>query len=115
MPLHIVQRRIDRQGCFFSGNDRRCHLGDLRKIAFKRDCRTHADVLVGNHAHLLATPRAARDAGRMMQSLSRRKALGAHDSLVHRRAVYEALGSEPLSICAACGMLWPPPWRKNVL
>jgi putative transposase len=72
MPLHIVQRGIDRKACFFSDDDRRRYLADLREIALNLDCAVHACVLMSNHVHRLATPRAAGDAWRMMQALGRR-------------------------------------------
>ena len=72
VPQHLVQRGIDRQPCFFADVDRRRYLDDLHEIAQKLGCAIHAYVLMGNHAHLLATPREQGDLGRMMQALGRR-------------------------------------------
>jgi putative transposase len=72
MPQHVVQRGIDRQACFFTDDDRHRYLADLREIALTLNCGVHAYVLMTNHVHLLATPRASGDLGRMMQALGRR-------------------------------------------
>ena len=72
LPRHLVQRGIDRQPCFFSDENRRRYLADLREIALKLGCGIHAYVLMTNHVHLLATPRECGDLGRMMQALGRR-------------------------------------------
>lgn len=72
MPQHLVQRGVDRQPCFFCDEDRRRYLAELRVTAGTLDCHIHAYVLMSNHVHLLATPTARGDLGRMMQSLGRR-------------------------------------------
>ncbi|MEO8010318.1 MAG: transposase [Dokdonella sp.] len=72
LPQHIVQRGVDRQPCFFSDDDRRRYLADLREIALTLDCSIHAYVLMTNHVHLLATSKEFGDLGRMMQALGRR-------------------------------------------
>ncbi|WP_337243711.1 transposase [Luteimonas sp. gir] len=69
---HIVQRGNDRQPCFFDDTDRLGYLQDLREIARQHGCAIHAYVLMTNHVHLLATPTAAGQIARMMQSLGRR-------------------------------------------
>lgn len=82
-PQHLVQRGVDRQPCFFSDEDRRRYLTDLREIAATLDCSIHAYVLMTNHVHLLATPREFGDLGRMMQALGRRYVRYVNDR--HRR------------------------------
>ncbi|MEN5061337.1 transposase [Luteimonas sp. TWI1416] len=69
---HIVQRGNDRQSCFFDDTDRLGYLQDLRETARQHGCAIHAHVLMSNHVHLLATPAAAGQIARMMQSLGRR-------------------------------------------
>ena len=69
---HIIQRGNDRQACFFEDIDRVRYLHDLRDIARREHCRLHAYVLMTNHVHLLATPAAPGQVGRMMQALGRR-------------------------------------------
>lgn len=71
-PLHIVQRGINREPCFFADEDCQCYLHWLEEAA--RDCRCaiHAYVLMTNHVHLLLTPTTAGAPARLMQSLGRR-------------------------------------------
>gem|GEM_PF-2282371 len=44
LPQHLVQRGIDRQPCFFSDEDRRRYLADLREIALKLGCVQMATI-----------------------------------------------------------------------
>ena len=71
-PLHIVQRGINREPCFFADEDYQCYLHWLEEAA--RDCRCaiHAYVLMTNHVHLLLTPTTLGAPARLMQSLGRR-------------------------------------------
>lgn len=71
-PLHIVQRGINREPCFFADEDYQCYLHWLDEAA--RDCRCaiHAYVLMTNHVHLLLTPAVLGAPSRLMQSLGRR-------------------------------------------
>jgi putative transposase len=71
-PLHIVQRGINREPCFFADEDYQCYLHWLEEAA--RDCRCgiHAYVLMTNHVHLLLTPTTPGAPVRLMQSLGRR-------------------------------------------
>jgi putative transposase len=72
VPLHIVQRGINREPCFFAEEDYHCYLHWLEEAA--RDCRCaiHAYALMTNHVHLLLTPTANGSPARLMQSLGRR-------------------------------------------
>ena len=54
LPLHVVQRGVDRQPCFVDDADRERYLFLLRKALTDTSCRLHAYVLMGNHVHLLA-------------------------------------------------------------
>lgn len=56
VPLHIVQRGVNRAACFFADADRRFYLSCLAKAAGKRGVAVHAYVLMSNHVHLLVTP-----------------------------------------------------------
>jgi len=71
-PLHIVQRGINREPCFFAEEDHHCYLHWLEEAA--RDCRCaiHAYVLMTNHVHLLLTACDPAAPARLMQSLGRR-------------------------------------------
>ena len=72
VPLHIVQRGINREPCFFAEEDYHCYLHWLEEAA--RDCRCaiHAYALMTNHVHLLLTPKANGSPARLMQLLGRR-------------------------------------------
>ncbi|KAB8193914.1 transposase [Lysobacter maris] len=69
---HVVQRGNDRQPCFFDGIDYVRYLQDLREIVRREQCAVHAYVLMTNHVHLLMTPSASGQIGRVMQALGRR-------------------------------------------
>jgi putative transposase len=72
VPLHIVQRGNNRAACFPGDAERHLYLRCLFDAAARRGCDVHAYVLMTNHVHLLATPRAAAAASRMMQDVGRR-------------------------------------------
>ena len=71
VPLHIVQRGVDRLPCFRSPEDHRAYLHWLAKSAAQHGCAVHAYVLMTNHVHLLATPSTANAASLLMQDLGR--------------------------------------------
>lgn len=71
-PLHIVQRGINREPCFFADEDRHCYLHWLEEAARACGCAIHAYVLMTNHVHLLLTPTETGAPSRLMQSLGRR-------------------------------------------
>lgn len=72
IPQHVRQRGNNRLPCFLDDNDRRNYLEALGEALVATDCRLHAYVLMGNHAHLLLTPPAAGAIGRLMQQVGRR-------------------------------------------
>jgi len=71
-PLHIVQRGINREPCFFTDEDCHCYLHWLEESARACGCAIHAYVLMTNHVHLLLTPKESGAPSRLMQSLGRR-------------------------------------------
>lgn len=71
-PLHIVQRGINREPCFFAEEDYQCYLHWLEEAAHDCSCDVHAYVLMTNHVHLLLTPAVSGAPSRLMQSLGRR-------------------------------------------
>jgi len=71
-PLHIVQRGINREPCFFAEEDYQCYLHWLEEAARDCSCAIHAYVLMTNHVHLLLTPAMSGAPARLMQSLGRR-------------------------------------------
>jgi putative transposase len=72
VPLHVIQRGINRSACFFGDADRRFYLNCLTRAAAARNCSVHAYVLMTNHVHLLVTPSEAGAVGAMMQDIGRR-------------------------------------------
>lgn len=72
VPLHLVQRGINRGPCFLEEADYRLYLACLCDAAEKTDCAVHAYVLMTNHVHLLATPGHAQSASELMQRVGRR-------------------------------------------
>lgn len=71
-PLHIVQRGINREPCFFIDEDYYCYLHWLEESARACGCAIHAYALMTNHVHLLLTPKEDGAPSRLMQSLGRR-------------------------------------------
>jgi len=72
VPLHIVQRGINREPCFFAEEDYHCYLHWLEEAARICRCAIHAYALMTNHVHLLLTPTAHGSPAKLMQSLGRR-------------------------------------------
>jgi putative transposase len=55
IPLHIVQRGVNRGAVFVDNEDRHHYLDLLNKVAVDYEVAVHAYVLMGNHVHLLMT------------------------------------------------------------
>lgn len=72
IPMHIIQRGVDRRACFNRVSNYWRYLDDLRVASRAQGCDIHGYVLMTNHVHLLATPATAGAASRMMQQLGRR-------------------------------------------
>lgn len=72
IPMHIVQRGINREPCFFAEEDYQCYLHWLWKSAADWSCDIHAYVLMTNHVHLLITPNGPDASAKLMQSIGRR-------------------------------------------
>lgn len=71
IPQHVVQRGNNRLPCFLDDGDRLRYLQLLREALPATHCHLHAYVLMDNHVHLLVTPQATGDIGRLMQQLGR--------------------------------------------
>jgi len=56
IPLHVIQRGVNRAALFIDDEDRRHYLRLLRNACRKQAVAIHAFVLMGNHVHLLITP-----------------------------------------------------------
>ncbi len=72
VAVHLVQRGIDRQACFFADEDRAFYLEQLAELAPACGCAIHAYVLMTNHVHLLLTPASDDGPSRLMQRLGQR-------------------------------------------
>jgi putative transposase len=72
LPLHVVQRGINRQPCFFSDSDYSIYLGFLTEFAVRFGCSLHAYCLMTNHVHLLLTPEAPDSCALLMKNLGQR-------------------------------------------
>ena len=71
-PHHVIQRGNNRQAIFVSSGDRQFLLELLGENSEKFGVDIHAYVLMGNHFHLLATPKEADSLPKMMQAVGRR-------------------------------------------
>ena len=56
IPLHVIQRGVNRAALFIDDEDRHHYLRLLRNACRKQAVAIHAFVLMGNHVHLLITP-----------------------------------------------------------
>lgn len=72
LPLHVIQRGVNRAACFHSDSDRALYTELLGSAAIAQGCSIHAYVLMGNHVHVLLTPAEAGSASRMMKQLGER-------------------------------------------
>lgn len=72
IPLHIIQRGNNRQPCFTGLGDFVVYLHMLGQYAKVSRCAIHAYVLMGNHVHLLLSPRDRESASVLMKLLGQR-------------------------------------------
>ena len=72
LPLHVVQRGINRQQCFFSDTDYAVYLKFLAEFSVRFGCSLHAYCLMTNHIHLLLTPERADACALLMKNLGQR-------------------------------------------
>lgn len=70
-PHHVIQRGNNRQPIFKTAVDREYLLGLLYDNARKFDVVVHGYVLMGNHFHLLVTPKTDAGLPGMMQAVGR--------------------------------------------
>src|SRR3954464_1815875 len=74
LPLHVIQRGVDRDRCFERPEDYRLYLGLLGELAPQHECAIHAYVLMTNHVHLLLTPKQDKACSVLMKHLGQRYA-----------------------------------------
>ena len=71
VPVHVVQRGVNRGVCFIDDLDREFYLACLAGAVDRYRCEVHSYVLMTNHVHLLVTGLDAGSVSLMMQSLGR--------------------------------------------
>lgn len=69
--VHIVQRGVDREPCFFADEDFYSYLYWLEQAARASDCAIHAYALMSDHVHLLLTAKERDAPSELMRSLRR--------------------------------------------
>ncbi len=72
IPWHIIQRGNNRAACFYTDDDYRFYLHQLKLLSAKFHCQIHAYVLMTNHVHLLLTPELKNSASLLMKNLGQR-------------------------------------------
>lgn len=88
-PLHVVQRGINRQTCFFSEADYRTYLRHLAEYSRQHGCSVHAYCLMTNHVHLLLTPHSHDACARMMKMVSQCYVQGVNHRLARTGTLWE--------------------------
>ena len=71
VPVHLLHRGNNRQACFKNNGDYSAFLWWLREYSEKFMVEIHTWVLMGNHYHLLCTPKAENGLSLMVQALGR--------------------------------------------
>lgn len=69
LPLHVVQRGINRNPCFLTERDYVVYLSFLAQFSNEFACSVHAYCLMTNHVHLLVTPADSQGCARLMKKL----------------------------------------------
>ena len=72
IPVHVIQRGIDRAACFFSDEDRQVYLDTLGGLARSGGVAIHAYGLMTNHVHRLVTASAQPNLSALMKGLGQR-------------------------------------------
>ncbi|MEO8144168.1 MAG: transposase [Betaproteobacteria bacterium] len=69
IPVHAIQRGINRSPCFGEEEDRGFFLHHLGRLASEESCDIHAYCLMTNHVHLLLTPGREESCARLFRRL----------------------------------------------
>ena len=72
VPVHIVQRGVDRSACFRQDEDCELYIGLLVELAPLFECEVHAYALMTNHVHMLISPRRGDGPSHLMKHLGQR-------------------------------------------
>jgi len=71
VPVHAVQRGVNKSPIFFEDFDYQEYLKYLKQESDKAKCRVHAYVLMTNHVHLLLTPENTNSISELFQGIGR--------------------------------------------
>ncbi|HSG89328.1 MAG TPA: transposase [Pseudomonadales bacterium] len=99
IPVHVVQRGVNRQPCFFADGDRRLYLDTLGTMCRRFDVDLHAFVLMTNHVHLLLTPSNPEGISRVMQGLGRIYVRRVNDRVERTGTLWEGRHRDSLIDC----------------
>ncbi len=96
IPVHVVQRGVNRQACFFADEDRALYLETLGAMCWRFAVDLHAYVLMTNHVHLLMTPATTTGVSRLMQGLGRIYVRRVNDRIGRTGTLWEGRHRESL-------------------
>jgi putative transposase len=71
IPLHLIQKGVNRLSFFYTDDDFNTYLYFLKGASKQESVAVHSYVLMSNHVHLLVTPEYKGGVARMMSSLAR--------------------------------------------
>lgn len=71
VPVHAVQRGVNKSPIFFEDFDYQEYLKFLKQESDKAKCSVHAYVLMTNHVHLLLTPENTNSISELFQGIGR--------------------------------------------
>jgi putative transposase len=72
VTVHLIQRAVAGEACFFQDADYRFYIESLTELAARFNCAVHAYALLENEVHILATPKDADGVSWLMKHLSQR-------------------------------------------
>ncbi|MBI3231112.1 MAG: transposase [Burkholderiales bacterium] len=72
VTVHLIQRAMAGQSCFFQDADYRFYVESLTELAARFNVAVHAYALLENEVHILATPKDADGVSWLMKHLSQR-------------------------------------------
>jgi len=101
VPLHVIQRGVNRGAIFVDDGDRHHFLDLLQDAARDHDLAIHAYVLMGNHVHLLVTPPETGALSGAMRRLGQRVKGSQPINSWEGKGVARVKGSQPINSCAS--------------
>ncbi|HST02862.1 MAG TPA: transposase, partial [Usitatibacter sp.] len=76
IPVHVVQRGVNRARCFDGHESYHRYLALLEETSCANECEVHAYVLMTNHVHLLMTPHRPDSISAVMKNLGQQYVQG---------------------------------------